>query len=1486
MFQSFRALIDFRLVVKLLVALGLPFFVFVWFSFTIATNQWNYLNRVSDLDRLFSLSDALSELSFSLQKERNLAAYLLDENSKEIRLRYSAQIDLTQREISHIEQGLGEVIDQFHEGETKSDLERLSEELNELDNIRVSLNGSTHSFYDVMNGYNQVISHIIGTVERSSLIAPEVSIDSSVDAFLSLMYAEEFLAKEFAYTIPLLTGSPQDPVERLMMHGNSERYMQRFKDSAPAESIKMLLNIEQSEVANVVKEFREQINSRQFATSETSVSYWLEVFQLYSSQFLGLEKSLFRDVSSVLSNVKKDAYNQILVTLVITLAVISILFTVLIVYLRGLVEGQERAERTKRLAMIAEQAVEGVFMADLDGCIQFANHAWAEMHGYDDPQAIIGKKFEDFHTAEQVEHEVVPFLAEVNNSGHSERELMRLRTDGSFFPAQMSVMLFRNERSKPIGMIGFTSDNTERRQAKQLLEESLALQQAMVNSSNYAIIATDAQGVIKSFNTGAEKLLGYAEQDMVEKKHIVVLHNASEMQQRAQEFSHILERDVHAGFDVLKVQSGTEVADEQEWNYVRYDGLTVPVLLSMTCIRGKDDNELGYLAVAFDITERKTTEAEVVKQHYLLDSISKAQDRFINDADTEKVFNELLESLLHISDSRHGFIGEIVTESNEVTLDLHALHSNDWYENFVLDLQGHEVNLNSKQDVTRYLLESDTLAENTPLPEGEKEHLDNSIATDNFLIIPIHLGDMRLGVLGLANRVEGYHPDLLDFIQPYFTTFARLIDAGRSEHVRSQIVARLEESETRQSAILHNVVDGIITLDQRGLIESVNPAVETIFVCDREVLIGKPFTALVNDKYHTPIYDFLSRTHAGEAEMHYFSEVIGEKKDGSQFPMEISLSEMKIGEETMFTGLIRDIKERKNSERALISATQEAENKARELEQVAEEVKQKNVELEQAREDAEGSNKAKSEFLANMSHEIRTPMNAIIGFTELLLKSKLERKQMDKLQRIKAASGNLLGIINDILDFSKMEAGKLTIEEIKFDLRGELQKVSDLFADKAAEKGLELIISHSVNLPDLVVGDPLRINQVLVNLVSNALKFTEKGSVTVSIESLEVTDTDITLLASVADTGIGIPEDTQNELFSAFTQADGSTTRRYGGTGLGLSICRKLVELMQGEIWIESELGEGSQFKFKLTLPVAELDEQEKVDSKSRDVQIAGKRILVVDDSEVVRSYLTEILSYHKAEVDVVEKAQLGLDLLDKNKGTDTQYDLIICDWWMPGMDGLEFIGLVKDDDQLSEIPLILMTAFGGEMVNDKAMLLGVSRCMFKPLLEEPLLKGIGEVLGGTEKNAADLSANDTSDNAVSLNETNSTVAKGSHCLLVEDNISNQELACELLESIGVTVDIANNGKEAIKHLNKGHYDIVLMDLQMQVMGGIEATQVIRRNPNYAKLPIIALTANAMHGDRERCLKAGMNDYLSKPINSDDLKRTLERWLGGNNVSH
>ena len=684
-----------------------------------------------------------------------------------------------------------------------------------------------------------------------------------------------------------------------------------------------------------------------------------------------------------------------------------------------------------------------------------------------------------------------------------------------------------------------------------------------------------------------------------------------------------------------------------------------------------------------------------------------------------------------------------------------------------------------------------------------------------------------------------------------------------------------------QRVILDNVAYGIISVAPDGIVTSFNPAAEHLLGYTAGEVVGKMNPTSWHDPQEmarharqvseelgevvSPGFDaFCARSRRGLPEDGEWTFI---RKDGTRVPVHVSVTALRVegGQIVGFVGLAHDLTERKKSEEEL----------RRYKDHLEETVQQRTAELLLARDAAQAANLAKSSFVANMSHEIRTPMNAILGMCHLALQSGLNPRQYNYVQKAYVSAESLLGIINDILDFSKIEAGKLDMESIPFTLDEVMDNLSNLIGMKAEEKGLELVLVMPRQMPTPLLGDPSRLGQVLINLSNNAIKFTERGEVVVTADVLEHDRASVLLRFEVRDTGIGMSLEQQQQLFLPFSQADASTSRRYGGTGLGLAISMHLVHLMGGELAADSTQGQGSRFHFSVRFglqigPTAQPSVQR--------VEVPrGARVLIVDDNACARQVLAELSAGFGFEVDSVDSGKEALRRVALADASDAPYELLLLDWKMPHMDGVACAQALRDRAPgRHPMPLVLMvTAFGRDELQRRLAerQLTIAALLTKPVTPSALFDACSTALEGAAPVAtrSTLLRNPSHDPGTPLS--------GARILLVEDNAINRELATELLNGAGAIVSIACDGQEALDMLDRQRFDVVLMDCQMPVMDGYAATRALRRRPDLRTLPVIAMTANAMVSDRDAVLAAGMNDHIAKPIVVDEMFATLARWL-------
>jgi two-component system, sensor histidine kinase and response regulator len=680
---------------------------------------------------------------------------------------------------------------------------------------------------------------------------------------------------------------------------------------------------------------------------------------------------------------------------------------------------------------------------------------------------------------------------------------------------------------------------------------------------------------------------------------------------------------------------------------------------------------------------------------------------------------------------------------------------------------------------------------------------------------------------------------------PYLLTAVRVVLEGQSCFAGVALdISETKKTEERlqlQAAALNSAANAIVVTNAQGVIQWVNPAFTRLTGYELEEAVGQNPRILKSGKHDQAFYQNLWTTVLAGKTWH--SEVTNRKKSGELYVEEMTIAPVRsaAGEIIHFVAIKQDVTERKRAQ----------------------------VELTQAKELAEAANRAKSEFLANMSHELRTPLNGMMGMTELALQTELTAEQREYLTLSKCSAETLLALINEILDFSKIEAGKMDFEAVDFNLRGSLETCLKSLSQRAHEKGLELNGEIAPRVPEMLNGDPCRLRQIVVNLVGNAIKFTEEGEVTLAVD-VERSQTDsVVLHFQVRDTGIGIPENRREAIFDAFAQADGSTTRRYGGSGLGLTISRRLVEMFRGRIWLESNVGRGSTFHFTVQLRCAIASAFR---PSLRAAELQDVPVLIVDDNHTNRRILEVMLAEWKMKLTSVDGAGSALRQIWHAAESGNPYRLILIDARMPEVDGFTLIESLNQSHKLAA-PAIIMLTSGGQCGDAaRCRQLGVAGYLTKPVGRSELLEAILQVLGHRPQEPE---------------QRQPLVTRHSipeHCrqlriLLAEDNLINRRVAVRLLEKHGYTVEVTENGREAVDKMQLGHFDVVLMDVQMPEMDGFEATAAIRNVEKQSgnHVPIIAMTAHALVGDRERCLAAGMDGYISKPFKIEELLALMEK---------
>jgi PAS domain S-box-containing protein len=1111
------------------------------------------------------------------------------------------------------------------------------------------------------------------------------------------------------------------------------------------------------------------------------------------------------------------------------------------------------------------------------------------------PEELIGTKIE------KIQEQKIEDIAAGKTQGGRNGKFMAAHGHGRFRKKDGTLVDVETTEARliyqdKIRRLLFIRDITDRLQAEAALRDMTIMQQAILDSANYTIISTTPEGVITTFNAAAQRLLGYTAEEVVGRLTPEVIHDPEEVAHRAQELTQELGFPVAPGFEVFVAKARRGEPDENEWTYIRKDGTRFPVLLSVTALRDSQNNLTGFLGIGSDITARKRAEEENLHLASIVESSNDAIIGMTLDG-TITSWNQGAESIygytahemlgrqisLLTPPDRAGELSEIldnIEQGQRVShLETVRLRKDGQLIDISLtispikDTAGRIIGISSiVRDITR---QKQAEAELRKLSRAVQQSPATVVITDaqgnieyvnpKFTQVTGYSFEEAIGqnprILKSGETTPEEYKELWDTITSgrewrgqfhnkkrngelcwESASISPIKDAdGVITHfvaVKEDITAMKEAQDelAKLSLVASKTDNTVIITDKDGLIEWVNDGFTRMTGYTLPEVVGKKPGPILQG----PLSDPETITRIGaylRKEEPFTEEILNYNKSGRPcwVSMDITPIRNERGEVVRFISIQRDITQRKETEEA----------------------------LRQAKEAADAANRAKTEFLASMSHEIRTPMNAIIGMAELLEETPLNQEQRKFVDVFHSAGENLLNIINDILDLSKVEAGQITLENIDFDLGEMMEKVCEVMALRAHEKGIELACRLMPEVPALLVGDPGRLRQVLTNLMGNAIKFTERGEVVLEVglagpdQAPEAESAQITLLFSIKDTGIGIPPEKMGYIFEKFTQADNSTARRYGGTGLGLAISKQLVELMGGRIKVESRPGQGSTFSF--TLPLA----KQPVPKEAQIVPISdlkGLKILIVDDNATNRLILREVLTSWEAVVTEAADGELGLEKLKQARDMGEPYQLVLLDYRMPGMNGFEVAEAIKQDPNLVGTTLMMLTSDsrGGDLAT--ARKLGLEGYLVKPVKRADLKEAINLALSqaaGLPEAAA----------PARLQVLEDQRALG--ILLVDDSADNRLLVESYLKKSPYLLDLAENGEVAVEKFKSGRYDLVLMDMQMPVMDGYTATKAIRAWESQSGLkpaPIIALTAFALKDEVQKSLDAGCNAHLTKPI--------------------
>lgn len=961
------------------------------------------------------------------------------------------------------------------------------------------------------------------------------------------------------------------------------------------------------------------------------------------------------------------------------------------------------------------------------------------------------------------------------------------------------------------------------------------------------IVATDAEGVIRAFNPAAERLLGWRADELIGKQTPAIWHVPEEVAARAELLSQKQGCDVQTGTEFFRASCLESDGQPTEWTLIRKDGSRFPVQLAVSVLRDGLGRITGYVGTAQDLTDRMRAENALRRsEQNLAVTLNAIGDAVITTDASRRVvrMNPVAEQMTGWTQSEAAGrpIDKVFHIVDEATRRQGSIPADEVLQSGVVQgLANHTV-----------LISRDGLE--WPIAESVAPIPDQAGRIAGIVLVFRDVAEQR----ALAKTIQQLNADL--------------------EHRVEERTIELAESERRFSDLFEFSPDAILLTDREGRILKANRQVAAVFGWIPNDLIGQPVEVLIPDHFranHPNLRNEYLQSALPRATGVGRNDLLGLRKDGSEFPVEISLSPIQTPDGLLVAATVRDVTDRQKVLKELQTTAEElqAANKIIEQKtsQLSDRVAERTAELTAANEQLVRASQFKTEFLAMMSHELRTPLNGVLGMNELLLKTTLTDKQREFVEASNTSGRALLSLINDVLDISKIEAGKIELDVHASDLETLTYDVITMFMHRAREKGVTLTCLVDPETCVTAMCDDTRLRQVLVNLLGNALKFTTTGSVILETKSLQREKHRIVVRMSVTDTGLGIPADKLHRLFSPFTQVDSSISRQFGGTGLGLSIAKRLVELMGGKIGVTSAVGTGSTFWFEVPF---ELVDAERKNSERRQL-LGGTRVLIVDRADNERRQIADCLEDWGCISQNVGTLREAIDAVTHAKAEGQPFAVLFADCRLAVDE--EFVYLQK----LARRPDLPVIGLGLSESNDLANLLhqlGLRQLLSDPIRPSALFSALTSVLYLTFRNQKPVPPVIEQDAKFS-----------GHILVAEDNNINQMFVRELLKHCGCTCDIVSNGKEALTSLQKSDYDLVLMDCQMPEMDGFTACREIRRREATGEFPerrpIIALTANALKSDRERCLESGMDDYLSKPLQAAQLQAILLKYLTANRAS-
>jgi PAS domain S-box-containing protein len=984
-------------------------------------------------------------------------------------------------------------------------------------------------------------------------------------------------------------------------------------------------------------------------------------------------------------------------------------------------------------------------------------------------------------------------------------ELTYIRKDGSRFPAVVSVTALRDAQDAIIGYLLIGTDNTARKRAEEALLKAGALQSAIFNSANFSSIATDAKGVIQIFNVGAERMLGYTAEDVVNKITPADISDSREIVARAGALSAELQTPIAPGFEALVFKASRGIEDIYELTYIRKDGSRFPAVVSVTALRDAQDAIIGYLLIGTDNTARKRAEEGLLKAGALQSAIFNSANFSSIATDAKgviQIFNVGAERML-------GYTAEDVV--NKIT----------------------PADISDPQEIIARAetLSSELQTEIAPGFEALVFKASRGIE-DIYELTYIRKDGSRFPAVVSVTALRDAQGAIIGYLLIGTDNTAR----KQIEAEQTQLAQRLRDHQFYTRSLFESNIDALMTTDAPGIITDVNKQMEALTGCTRDELIGAPFKTFFTDpaRAEAGIKLALSKRKVTDYEL------TARDRDGKETVVSYNATTF-YDRDRRLQGVFaaaREITERKQYERSLREATHRAEH----------------------------ANNAKSEFLANMSHEIRTPLNAVIGLGYLLEHTTLSEDQRQLLTKIQFGGRALLGVINNVLDLSKIEAGEMSLEDEPFDLPALVRDLGQMLTPQAVSKGIELIVQCAPALPRIVKGDASRLRQILTNLMGNSIKFTETGHVELKVLCTEQNSDRCRLRCTVQDTGVGIEAAALERLFTPFTQADASTTRRFGGTGLGLSIARRFVELMGGEIGVSSTVAMGSTFWIEIPLRI--------VHDIDGALSARGLKILVADSHGDAPERLVTMSRALGWNPQVAETGEQLLGIMNNTR--NAWPDVLVLDLHLHDMDARQLIARLEKECGGGELPPIIVVADSAQTYAEQEQLVRASDVLLmRPLTSSALFNAVNATVSkGPDSLERVLQS-------TNFDELRAQWLAGVRVLVVDDSDINLEVAQRILEKQGANVTTCSDGLAALEHVrvNFRILDIVLMDVQMPVLDGNEATRRIRNELHLATLPVVALTAGALVVERQRALEAGMNDFISKPFDPQALIRKVRRLV-------